>query len=81
MKKFIVTMFATAAVALSASLVGAVPAMNTLNVTTSTDPKPVSAKLRHKHYHCHFTVTLGHVKKRCHKHRHNKVVHHGYRYH
>lgn len=39
------------------------------------------ASLRHTHRHCHIVVTLGHAKKRCHTHRHNKVVHHGARYH
>ena len=41
----------------------------------------VKVGLRHTHRHCHVVVTLGHVKKRCHKHRHNKVVHHGANYH
>ncbi len=40
-----------------------------------------AASLRHTHRHCHITVTLGHAKKRCHTHRHNKIVHHGARYH
>jgi hypothetical protein len=39
------------------------------------------AHLRHRHYHCHIVVTLGHARKHCHTHRHNKVVHHGPRYH
>lgn len=40
-----------------------------------------ATNLRHTHRHCHVVVTLGHSKKRCHTHRHNKVVHHGPKYH
>ena len=40
-----------------------------------------AASLRHTHRHCHITVTFGHAEKRCHTHKHNKIVHHGALYH
>lgn len=40
-----------------------------------------ASTLTHVHRHCHIVVTLGHAKRRCHTHRHNKIAHHGPRYH
>lgn len=55
--------------------------IETPNKAMQSEADQEIAHLRHKHHHCHVTVTLGHVKRRCHTHRHNKVVHHGPLYH
>ena len=36
---------------------------------------------RHSHRHCHRTLSLGHIKKRCHTHTHSKAIHHGPQFH
>lgn len=71
-----------AAVTFSASSVsGAAPFLKSTKKIESRSDVIQVGKLRHRHRHCHITVTLGHAKKRCHTHRHNKVAHHGPRYH
>ncbi|MGI9351069.1 MAG: hypothetical protein ACR2O3_05860 [Rhizobiaceae bacterium] len=81
MKKFVWVLALASAVGLSAAtLIVAAPYLKS-NTHHHVQGNVEKVGLRHTHRHCHITVTLGHAKKRCHTHRHNKVVHHGAVYH
>ncbi|MEM9329738.1 MAG: hypothetical protein AAGA53_00330 [Pseudomonadota bacterium] len=82
MKKVFGKFALLAAFALAASSISGAALLS--NSTQTVQPKGDVinvGKLRHRHRHCHIVVTLGHAKKRCHTHRHNKIAHHGPIYH
>lgn len=35
----------------------------------------------HRHRHCHIGLSLGHMRRKCHTHHHNPIVHHGLQFH
>lgn len=81
MKNHLLALAAISGLVLSASVAGAGPVVNAPDKAKVGHKHVHKVSLRHKHRHCHIVITLGHAKKRCHTHRHNKVVHHGAAYH